>query len=329
MIFIMDGSYFDDLSDDINILSLLQRAISRKCFIYVANDNHPSYQEWLGALSKSRREAWTFQIDWSIRQRATHRIFRVSLAHIAQSEWDASPPRLTISDALRLVDTPFRVVLENGRYDRAFLLAMMSSATREYFEWLERSDQIIFWGAGGIGELRAVLDEQIAMKDHRRLTHWVLFDSDAPSPGNRSSDAERVIASCQASGLPFHCLKRRAIENYLPKGALYDWAETRNFRTQRRPLIEAFFQMSEPQRHHFHMKSGFSETPSAGEQALYAGLQHRVRSRLASGIDRKLSEAFSAPATARLREQIEREGSGDELAPSLSTLMEILRVPYG
>ncbi len=329
MIFIIDGSYFGDVSDDINLLGLLQRANSRKCFIYVTDHEHPSYQDWLGGLSKARRDAWLFQIDWAIRQSATHRIFRVSLVHASQSEWDASPPRLSISDALRLIDTPFRIVLENGRYDRAFLLSMMSGISREYFEWLERSDQLIFWGAGGIGELRAVLDEQVAIKDHRRLTHWVMFDSDASSPGNRSNDAERVIASCQASGLPFHCLERRAIENYLPKGALYDWAGTRNHRTQRRPLVEALYQMSDLQRHYFHMKSGFSATPSAAEQALYAGLPQRVSSRLASGIDKKLSELFSAPGTARLREQIEREGSGEELAPSLSALMEILRVPYG
>jgi hypothetical protein len=265
-----------------------------------------------------------------VRDGALHRIGAFEVANVAASDWEATPPRLTVADALLLVDTPFRVMMENGRGDRAFLLSMATPAQRQFLEYLERTDQLIFQGEGGLGELRAVVREHVTPKAHRRLTHWVLFDSDAPAPTCPSRDATLTAELCTAVGVPFHMLERRAIENYLPKWALYLWAQSSHYEAAaRRQTLDAFFRLSPHQRHHFHMKAGFSTNPKAPEGALFATVPDADRAILSGGVGRKVADLFATSDKEKLRYHIEKDGCASELAGSLAKLIELLRVPYG
>ncbi|MDI1366455.1 MAG: hypothetical protein PSX79_16620 [bacterium] len=331
MKFVLTASLFQDLVDDIAILGFLQRSMSKRCYIAVRSPNAQGYLEWLQGLPKARRTAWDTQLAWTTRDAAQHRITPIEVIAGPASDWGATPPQLTTTDALSLVDTPFKILLENGRFDRAFLLAMMPSSFRPFFEWLEHTDQLMFFGTGGLGELKKVVDEQVSRKEHRRLTHWAMFDSDAGAPGERSRDARQAVEACQERQVPFHILQRRALENYVPKAALFDWANSGGADAGlRRERIDALFRMTPEQRHHFHFKSGFPQHPSASEGALFATVPGDVRATLAGGIHKNaIGRLFTSATQDRLCEQVGREGSGAELLPGLTAVMELLRVPYG
>lgn len=317
--------------DDLSVLSLLQRSLAKRCYIQVRSPQSHTYLRWREALSQTRRRAWDNQLEWTDRDSAVYRLATVEVVEGIVSDWAASPPKLNPSDALNLVDTPFKILLENGRYDRAFFLAMTPSVHRPFLQWLEDSDQLVFLGAGGLGELRMLVQEQIARKDHRRLTHWAMFDSDAGAPGVLSVDATATQDSCRAASVPCHVLERRALENYVPKAALYDWTTSERRQTpRRRALIDAFCRMTTDQRRHYHFKSGFSQTSGPAETALYAGVSGADRATLSDGVDKKaIGRLFATATQDRIWAQVERDGSGAELLPSLRHLMEILRVPYG
>jgi hypothetical protein len=317
-------------ADDLSVLALLQRSLAKRCYIEVRSPRSQVYLSWRDKLPKTRQRAWDNQLEWTDRDNAAYRLAAVEVVDGAGSDWSASPPRLSPSDALNLVDIPFKILLENGRYDRAFLLAMTPSAHRPFLQWLEHSDQLVFLGGGGLGELRMLVEEQIARKDHRRLTHWAMFDSDAAAPGLPSDHATRAQEACEAADVPCYMLQRRALENYVPKAALYDWvASDRRKATQRRASIDAFFRMTDDQRHHYHFKDGLSPNPGVAEVALYGGVKGPDRTILIKGVDNKaIGRLFADAKQDRIWAQVDKDGSGAELLPSLERLMAILRVPY-
>lgn len=92
--------------------------------------------------------------------------------------WFGAPPRLSMRLAIELVDTPFKILVENGRFDRAFLLAMCSDEHRAFLEGLEAQRRLAFHGAGGIDELRESVNDQFIKDQVRHLKYWAIFDSD-------------------------------------------------------------------------------------------------------------------------------------------------------
>lgn len=330
MKFVLTDSVFQG-ADDLFVLAFLQRSLAKRCYIQVRTPRSQIYLRWRDGLPQARRSAWDNQLEWTDRDSAAYRISAVEVVEGATSDWTLPLPKLSPSDALNLVDTPFKILLENGRYDRAFLLAMTPSVHRPFLEWLEHSDQLIFLGAGGLGELRMLVEQQIGRKEHRRLTHWAMFDSDSAVPGILSGDAIATRDACETADVPCHVLERRALENYVPKAALYDWAasDTRQA-VQRRTLIDAYSRMTDDQRRHYHFKNGFSANPGAAEAGLYASVPGPDRATLEDGIHKKaIGRLFASATQDRIWAQADKEGASAELLPSFHRLMEILRVPYG
>lgn len=129
-------------------------------------------------------------------------------------------------EALLLLGYPFRVLLENGRNDRDFLLAYASADTRVYLRDAEEQGWLLFETAGGITEIKARLEE-IRKMSWARLRFFCLVDSDAKQPGIPSAVAEsvRTVLGEIAADIPLPAdqvgklgkvLERRAVENYLP-----------------------------------------------------------------------------------------------------------------
>ncbi|MGE7199475.1 hypothetical protein [Brevundimonas naejangsanensis] len=189
---------------------------------------------------------------------------------------------------------------------------------------------MIFDGGGGIGDLRKKVEDQVSAHPYRSVRYWALFDSDAPAPGIRSTEATLAANACVKSGIKHHVLDRRAIENYLPKGALYDWvSETPRKAAERRKKADAFYRLSPDQRAHFHVKSGFTKPPCEHERSLFKEVSELDRATLASGVGKKVAELYGTMDPRRLRSFVEKEGSDKELRPAIAELIEMLRVPNG
>ncbi len=318
-------------SDDLDVLGLLQRAVAGRCYLDVRSPRADAYLRWVGGLLPGRRDAWERQLEWSLRDGAVHRIQSIEVTATGASDWTSTPIRLNVADATRLVDLPFTILLENARYDRAFLLAMAAPSYRPLLERLEKDGLLRFHGVGGLTELRLVVEQQISHRPDRRLTHWALFDGDAPAPGFASKDASDAAATCHSAELPFHRLQRRAIENYVPRGALADWAEDKRLSAdKRRTRVSALFSLATDQRHHYHFKSGFNIQMTPEGEALYANVPGPVRAILANGLSgSEVGKLFHNDIRGRIRAQMDKDGAGAELVPSLARLMELLRVPHG
>ena len=134
-------------------------------------------------------------------------------------------------DAVALLGRPLRILLENGRTDRLFLLAFADRPTRTLLERAEQAGWLVFETAGGIGELRLRLSQDdVSAIDALRLLY--LCDSDAREPGAYSSDAVDVRDGIQRLAARFNrgvtyfgrVLGRRSSENYAPPREVLLWA---------------------------------------------------------------------------------------------------------
>lgn len=318
-------------ANDLALEGLLHRALEQRCYLSVMDPEHADYTAWKNRQSRRNLDAWQAQLDWTTREQAVHRISSIRVEERIDADWTSTPIRLSIADAVELVATPYRVYLENARFDRAFFSAMLEPQHRDFVDWLEKKNFLIFVNGGGIGELRKNLVNDVSGNRFRIVKSWALFDSDAAAPGVVSREAQALSDVCRGLGVAFTCLRRRAIENYLPKGALYDfvWAGTGRQRSARKTIVDAFCSLASAQREHFHMKSGWSSAPTEAENALYAGVAPEVRVALCNGIADGVAEQYQKVDRYRLRSLIEKEGAHLEMQVPLETLLQKLRVPNG
>lgn len=86
-----------------------------------------------------------------------------------------APRSVTVQDAARLAQTPLKVLVENQRYDGAFLRKVISAASDNERRVLERALEeswIVIENGGGIDDLRAWA-RQLANDTSEHPTVWV------------------------------------------------------------------------------------------------------------------------------------------------------------
>lgn len=220
---------------------------------------------------------------------------RVSLT--AQPRWER-PTVLTLQDALRVLESPLRVLVENQRRDGAFLAAIGFRYRRRWAD-LQQGGVELRHG-GGVTEM----SEQVRACGPGtidRLRTFVIFDSDALAPGQPSAQSQRLRKECEELKIPHHQLMRRAAENYLPPPALAE-KTTRRGREQQDLFLEAaqaFGRLEPAQRHHFNMKAGFQgdDKNSRRHEAdqLFANVADEIRRPLARGFGRDVGDLFADP----------------------------------
>jgi hypothetical protein len=150
------------------------------------------------------------------------------------SQFGATPLVVTPSEALALLGRPLRVLLENGRNDRAFVLAFADRASHDALRKAEREGWIVFETAGGIGELLVRI--RAAPEGEPREAFRTLYrcDSDARAPGHPTNQAATVqqklgelsLRYARRAGHFGAVLGRRAAERYAPPGDVVAWAAT-------------------------------------------------------------------------------------------------------
>lgn len=315
--------------NSIALSGLLHRAMVKRFYLDVEDLRNDKYEKWIAGQSNYFRSAWQTLIDWSSKDVASFKIKTVIVDELQRTDWSSATPISNLQDAIDMIDVPFLILLENGRNDSNFLLAMCSKEQRSLINRLVETRRVMFHGGGGIGELRKIIQEQIAIIPFKKVRHWAMFDSDAAVPGVISSEAQLTKAACILADIGHHVLERRAIENYLPKGALYDWASGGRGAAGRREFVNAFYELDGSQRSHFHMKSGPANPLTADEQTLYAGVDPNIWRALQSGFGSKIAELYGTMDIDRLHSFVEKEGVNSELRQPLDELTQFLRVPHG
>lgn len=327
MIFVLLESLFRDPPDEALLIALLRQGVSGRHRLRTRPafkaGSPPAVHAWLGTLTANLREtaALAFERGQQAPSYAAASEPIIEVGDVAHSVWTRpprnEPSRLTLQDAHDLASRPLRLLLENARNDFGFLRKIVPESWKEQLaraisrRWIEPS-------GGGIDEMRKVIEQQLARDDLLRLSSWAMFDSDARRRGVPSESAKKNRSVCERTGVSFCQLERRAIENYIPRESLYNWADRgrSSLRRDRRGRVDAYVGMRPPERRHFYnLKEGFKGdgavsdlygSPCEGEPPV------ERPSPLDHGIDKDIAQIwredeFQVPEHALLREEFESE----------------------
>jgi hypothetical protein len=158
---------------------------------------------------------------------------QVRVVPTGANRFDQQPLVLTWGEALNLHGRPLRVFLENGRYDRGFLLAFADEATHKALVEAEQAGWLVFETAGGITELVVRAEDAATHPAPREVFRTMyLCDSDARESGKPEAPAVSIDNALVTLGAQYHrpnthfgrVLTRRAAENYAPPGDVLTWA---------------------------------------------------------------------------------------------------------
>ena len=329
MLILISDAILADCAQWPDLESLLDRTRQNRCYVDTVNPASSPTNHWFAKADARRQQDWFNATSWAAKDAALYRL-RTLVADVIADPAAKPRPKITLLDAIELVDRPATLWVENSRNDRRFFLSMMPVEQRTVFLDWEKRRIFLFDSRGGLGELRKALEELAEREALDPRANRALFDSDSEVPGHRSRDAMAMIELCNKASLDYHCLKRRAIENYIPRKALWEWAHSARPKSradERRKRIEAFDQMSDPQRHHFRLKAGWDTSPGEQVKAFYACVSPADRVTLKNGIDGAIASVYDIFKDAIHGWAIE-EGIDPDLQATINEITDWIRAPY-
>ncbi len=210
---------------------------------------------------------------------------------------------VTPDEAKRCLAAPAYVVVENADSDGAFLIAMLHAFNHKAL--LEAHTEV-WWkidSRGGATEISKNV-EQLRKETFGPLRVFVLTDSDGLYPGDVKKDIRKLEEYCQDENVPYAVLQKREIENYLPVNVLQGIPG-------RRECYLAFLNITQEQRDHYDMKSGFKKDEQnhaivpQEQQSLFEHVPQKILDDLCEGFGRKAWEHFEKAQDKITKEAIE------------------------
>jgi hypothetical protein len=322
-------SIFDE-QHHIELNDILSEAYKKRISIHI--EDIDSYSEWVSLRPKSEQSKWTLVIKTSANLHMTAKISCIfQIREDIETNWEADIPIAKVEDLDYLLKLPLTIALENGRNDRNFLLSVCKSGLRERLMELEKQQSLAFDGAGGITELINYMKGKYVSHPANRHKYWLLFDGDAPVPSALAQPATALIDLCLENRFKnYHCLVRRAIENYLPISDSADIQELYSlFNTDNDELkeqLESFGALSDEQRYHYHMKKGLENT-SCKDSKLYDSIDSKTKKLIGKGFKKiRIDSIYDFGVNAsfedfeQLHQLLKKEGAPVELSAFLKQL---------
>jgi hypothetical protein len=273
-------------------------ALSGRHRLIVENDRSPGFLSWLATLGPSLVEEWNEALNVSSRLDSIHpSLIQINVIDGTVSNWQTRTPSLTIDDAINVCTRSFRVVVENNRYDRGFLLSVAAMEQRQKLLALERSGFMEFQQGGGINEILEWVKYKIASGTDLKSLCFIIFDGDARYPDEPSPTAIELYNVLKNNDIPRHRLQRRAIENYLPTETLRHWVRKgqRGERKSRENKLKAYCdELTASQKHYYNLKLGFGgdRADSSKAKDLYDNLNASTTQHLERGFGKRISAYF-------------------------------------
>lgn len=294
--------------------------------IFIEFDDLRAAENWIASLSRPHKDRWSMLLKHSVQLSVRFNIKNaypselvINIADIEESNWDGDI-KVTLDDALTIIDQSIKLALENSRNDLSFIKTLLPEKHREKIDVLIHKGHLEVLG-GGIGELKKILELR---GDERafKLLSWTMFDSDATQPGEVMKATQEIIDVCEQKALVYHCLKKRAIENYIDQD-IYQL-------THEGPLndrAKAVYAMNEDQIAYFDMKSGLSAADKLS--ALYKDLPPETLVELEQGFGKRFaSKTFSCVEAHEDIHKVHRKNSTlDEFGTKLNHLVSLLGRP--
>lgn len=318
----------------LDILALFQMAmegVSGRHRIEVEDELAKSYEDWLSHRSVEEQEACKQSLRASLSESSLcPSSVSIWVSGSDSSDWSLKEPRLSLQDALILLGRPLSILVENKRNDRAFLRCFLDPNQLKLVDEHERRGWLVFEHGGGLPEMIQIVRDVIKPTDWSRLRYYVVSDSDALRPGEPSPKAKELRGVC-GQKIHYRMLKRRNIENYLPRQTVEHWATegSATERARKQAKVEALFRLSEPQRHHYNFKKGFAgdvDLAEAGRTAgdLYDLVPLSDRTELNTAFGSAIAKQFGE--VGKVHESALRlDGSWAEMEPVVADLLAFLR----
>ncbi len=289
--------------------------------VLVAEGARASWDRWIkrvGELGPIYRDAE----QKSQKRQAT--LF--SAAEVVIEEKPSRRGAMTLLEALRFLEQPFEIWVEDATSDKEFLDSVVPSAWREQWRILHERRALVFKHLGGVTHVERRLRADIgSVSDRRRC--FIVIDSDSPypwsSPDELPKNTQKALNAAREHNVGVYPLRRRMAENYLPIAALCSWASELSVHAkgERVRHIEAFERLSKERRHHHHLKVGIKNS----EEDFYKDekLAPEDLEALKQGLNRKganCSNAFQHATEALLR----KDGVHAELGPLFTKIFDLV-----
>jgi hypothetical protein len=262
------------LNGDDSVLGLLDRLVDR-----VADEVHLVDIPELDLLQES---------SWYQKARPTRqKVVMSALARPPRAANDNRGPHTKTVDVLdaasagvatRLAYAPLVIIVEDRESDGAFLDIIVEELGEAELKTLWTKGRQVtpraleIDTAGGKGSIpqrvaRAASDAAEEGRPHRL---FVLCDSDARWPGDGSAGSE-VSEICAKHGVPFHILRKRCAENYIPDRVFEVMLEDPRHGS-RADHLKTFLRLSREERDHFPVRDGLcvEERSEALKRGIYA-----------------------------------------------------------
>ncbi|WP_265595996.1 hypothetical protein [Verrucomicrobium sp. BvORR106] len=254
-----------------------------------SDKDHP-VTKWLTTLNPILKEECQLTLASSLEDEALRpSSVQISAVFGQVSLWSLSTPLVKVSDVLTFLARPFRILVENRRNDRAFLLSFAKPWMREKIVNFESQGWLIFDHCGGLGEMLNSLRD-MRERAIEQLRTYVVFDHDGLRRARPSQSSTLVSEACQPHIL-FHRLERRMIENYMPRELLGIWAN----KEKKAELVAAFLSLNEEQRHFYNFKGGLhsdARRTDDPEANTFSGLDSTRTNQLRNGFGRGIVDLF-------------------------------------
>ena len=285
--------------DPLDLLALLQLGYEGRHLMATDPLDDHRVESWLAARGRLEAEACSLALENGLLEQTRAPRTPISVRVTSSSV----PPRfapgelvLSLADALVLLRSEFRVLVENNHSDRDFLLAIMPAEWKAKILDMESKGWLRFELGGGVTQMTETV-RNMAGNHLERVSTWVMFDSDALAPHRPGPNIPALVNLCTRL-VPFHCLERRAIENYIPLMALNHWADLpARDREVKLAKARALPQASRSQRAHYNMKYGFNGDANRADLnnvgTLFDGLPAASRQTLATGFGPQIADLFA------------------------------------
>jgi hypothetical protein len=241
-----------------------------------------------------------------------------------------SGPRFQLSPekAAQFIRFPMKIFVENGANDGNFILSTAKSEWRKYLQEALTNAWCTFHHCGG---------SSIAQELERHSTidlarSFAVFDSDALHPDDNPPDTIRKKELCIEHDVPFHCLNRRMIENYLPLQAFSQWAYREPSPSQEKikriRKFEAIRRLTASQRYHFNIRHGFKkardEKYKDSPNSIFLGVNQSILKELDHGLSSNITDEFEPPHVMNWDSWIDKDGQREETADMIQRIVRNL-----
>lgn len=176
---------------------------------------------------------------------------------------------------------PTRLIVENGTNDGDFVQVVariLRPRLKSRFDVSSSPLEIL--NGGGIGEVPKEIARWLPRHKANHVDGFplrliILVDSDSKAPGEVSEQARFVDKFCRRTGVGFHILEKRSIENYIPDRVFEEYAwEVPEMRERADEIVR----LSPAARDHYPIKDGLHADTSKSTESeyLYPGVPREI-----------------------------------------------------